>query len=179
MPTTQFQVSGIGGNFGIARDGTGYVWTFNLVSGSVIPSSGVKVTSASFTFSNITTTDTQRQARIDKENIGMIAGPFAALSGLDSAPMTVNCITDVSYYSGINSIQLRVRGNGTGGNTGQCFSIRAACVMTLTVNWEYETSEWVNVGGVWKKGLAWVNVGGVWKRGYMWANDGGVWKKGT
>jgi len=174
MPTTVFQVSGIGGNYTISRDSVGYVWTFPIVSGSVIPTSGVAVTSASFNFTNITTLSSVRQARIDKENVGMVAGPFAVSSGLDSSPFTVGCTTDISYYAGISSIQLRVRGNGTGGTTGSCFSIRSACVMTLTVNWDYTTSSWVNVGGTWRKAIPWINIGGAWYKAIMWENIGGT-----
>lgn len=36
----------------------------------------------------------------------------------------------------------------------------------------------VNVGGVWKNGLAWVNVGGTWKKGLIYKNVSGTWKVG-
>ncbi len=34
----------------------------------------------------------------------------------------------------------------------------------------------INVGGVWKNGVAYVNVGGIWKPGLVYLNVGGVWK---
>ena len=137
MPTSVFQYGPMGGNYAIYRDSVGEVWNFPLVSGDVIPVSGIEVTDASFYFSNINHTSSQRQARIDLENVGTLGGPFVTLGDGSYGPLAEPCVLTPSMYSGVSSMLIRIRGNGTGGSTGTCFSIRSDCIMTLTVTWKY------------------------------------------
>lgn len=176
--TTTFQIGPMGGNYTISRDSVGYVWDFPLISGPVIPASGVVIQSSGLYFTNINRTSNQRQARVDKENVGIVAGPFVTLGDGSYGYLYLDCTLNPSYYSGISSIALRIRGNGTGGADGTCFSIRSDCYITLTVVWEYETSVWDRDGAVWRKSINWCRDGAVWRKSIQWQMDNGVWRRG-
>lgn len=49
----------------------------------------------------------------------------------------------------------------------------SAITNTCTIN----RNVWLNVSGVWKRGIPYVNINGVWKAGVPYININGVWKK--
>lgn len=152
-----------------------------VMGGTAYPTNAPhKVTSATITFSSVTMYSTGRNfyAKGMGAAIGDVIGSFINDGNSTSHSVTYNCTTgEFASGGGYNGItKIGAQGNAAG--TGTAMSIRTGCVITQSVTWEYSTSAWINVSGVWRRAIPWVNVGGTWHKAIMWRNVGGTWKRG-
>lgn len=143
MPTAVFQSAALPGNYNITSDGSGYVFSLSLISGS-LPSSNVYVTSAALNVTDTFQFSNKRLAIVRNEDTGAdLCAAFttsgASASGNVDEPLNVTLYNTLALYSGYNPLRVRIRGagRGTSSSEGNVMNLRVSGYITVTVNWEY------------------------------------------
>ena len=101
----------------------------------------------------------------------------ATITGRNLAYSTTNNVSTATVISSDGSTTI------TGLDAGRLYYFWARTTNSVgTSDWSAVTSvqlltgAWVNVAGVWKRGVIYVNVAGTWKVGDAWGKNGGYWK---
>ncbi len=179
MPTTTWTTAALTANYNVNPD---FNRTFAAtMGGTAYPTNAPhKVTSATMTYSAVTMWSKGRNfyATAMTAARGYQVGAFTNDGNSNQHAFSASCATgEFAVGGGYNGITaIGAMGNAAG--TGTAFSLRAGCVITLTLVWDYTTSSNVNIGGAYRKGTPWANVGGTWRRGTLWVNVGGIWRRG-
>lgn len=143
MPTAVFQSAALPGNYNITSDGSGYVFSLSLISGSM-PGSNVYITSALLNVTDTFQFSNKRLAIVRNEDTGAdlcvaFTTSGASASGNVNEPLNVTLYNTLALFSGYNPLRVRIRGagRGTSSSEGNVMNLRVGGYITVTVNWEF------------------------------------------
>ena len=140
MPSVVFRLDNLGGNYAVTRDSS-KTFSLPLYSGS-LPASNYVIKAVTARFTDTFQYSSSRKFVLKNADSDTAISDSIAPSGNSSSSNTseeliIACkTTPLSLYEGFNPFRLKITSDGSG-SSGNILSVRAACVITLTIDWEY------------------------------------------